>query len=968
MMTYATRTATPERPAGCRISAPVNRCEQEADRAADQAVKGGRIEIALTPGAGVAAPSDGDVPADGGRPLEPTLRSTMDRSFGHDFAAVRVHADAAAAHRQNAAAYTVGQHIVIGATVTAADTAAGRWLYAHEMAHIVQQSGPSARRAVQRVGIGEWFARLFGGGTFGINELKAYLRYLDDHGEIEGERTSDNKAREIVKRWRNGDPDFPEPTLPQKQLMLLEMIDGPTLDEDEHAILELLRGSSDEQVRLLVATAGGEQTLADEFHGSEFVELQAFLATWRAEPQNRPVQSGEIGAGRGQVAIAEITVDQDTPQTVMIRYRDGRREAFRCSTGKGTCAVESGGKGPTRGEMERIDSNWTPNSPSGTGFRVSKRDKPGSHGSIEWWTQFHDRQIALHDYSRVDGTPLSHGCVRLEKAVAKRIYDGALDTKTLGGKGREAATRVVVTGVPKPRLAYGPLVDEWERDFAQGSGPVRDSGDRELREHLRLALGADGAELDRRIKAGVIPRCADSMMSAAGERRHEPPAGVLRCPDRSADCDCREQPAAPQPDEIAGEPGQVLEPAVRGHMERLFGYDFSHVRVHAGDRAAASARGLDALAYSTGQNIVFGPGQYVPGTQGGQRLIAHELAHQVQQTGAARGGVAGGLALEQDAERAAAAVAAGTSPAVRERAPSALPLRQAAPSATAASTLAPPKLPDIVAGTNVVPSHVDAEFNRPNALLTVEKKVLFEQDDSIRPWPSKARFQEFVAKSVQKVAARWSFKHSLVPVGDAPGEPPRVAVRVKLTAVSSGEHLVAKVRYIDKDFEQSSAWVKTATLDQLDVEERSDAPQTPVEHEFGHMLGIHHINCSTDADVCYGKDRTSRADVMGKSSWVSPRDYEHFATILGALTAKLWRVLPGATLPASTAPTTGAWVGGILGGLAGAGLGAAIGSLGGPIGIAIGALVGGLAGIFGGRLAGESLGRSEAEGETPRVP
>jgi len=60
-------------------------------------------------------------------------------------------------------------------------------------------------------------------------------------------------------------------------------------------------------------------------------------------------------------------------------------------------------------------------------------------------------------------------------------------------------------------------------------------------------------------------------------------------------------------------------------------HDFSQVRIHTGAAAAASARALDALAYTVGRDVVFGEGQYAPHSLPGRRLIAHELAHVVQQ-------------------------------------------------------------------------------------------------------------------------------------------------------------------------------------------------------------------------------------------------------------------------------------------------------------------------------------------------
>jgi hypothetical protein len=78
-------------------------------------------------------------------------------------------------------------------------------------------------------------------------------------------------------------------------------------------------------------------------------------------------------------------------------------------------------------------------------------------------------------------------------------------------------------------------------------------------------------------------------------------------------------------------PGQPLDPATRAVMEPRFGHDFSKVRVHTDARAAESAQAVNALAYTVGQDIVFGADQYAPKTTAGQKLLAHELTHVVQQ-------------------------------------------------------------------------------------------------------------------------------------------------------------------------------------------------------------------------------------------------------------------------------------------------------------------------------------------------
>ena len=83
--------------------------------------------------------------------------------------------------------------------------------------------------------------------------------------------------------------------------------------------------------------------------------------------------------------------------------------------------------------------------------------------------------------------------------------------------------------------------------------------------------------------------------------------------------------------EVLRSPGQPLDLATRAFMEPRFRHDFSKVRVHADAKAAESARAVNARAFTIGGDVVFDEGQYAPGTLEGQRLLAHELTHAVQQ-------------------------------------------------------------------------------------------------------------------------------------------------------------------------------------------------------------------------------------------------------------------------------------------------------------------------------------------------
>ncbi len=79
--------------------------------------------------------------------------------------------------------------------------------------------------------------------------------------------------------------------------------------------------------------------------------------------------------------------------------------------------------------------------------------------------------------------------------------------------------------------------------------------------------------------------------------------------------------------------GEPLDKATRSFFEPRLGQDFSHVRLHTDARAAESASAVNALAYTVGNDVVFGASQYAPGTSAGRRLLAHELTHVMQQQG-----------------------------------------------------------------------------------------------------------------------------------------------------------------------------------------------------------------------------------------------------------------------------------------------------------------------------------------------
>lgn len=128
--------------------------------------------------------------------------------------------------------------------------------------------------------------------------------------------------------------------------------------------------------------------------------------------------------------------------------------------------------------------------------------------------------------------------------------------------------------------------------------------------------------------------------------------------------------------DVAGSEGQPLEGSIQRALENLMEADFSDVRIHTGARAARACDAIDAKAFTCGNKIAFNSGEYKPNSAEGQYLLAHELAHDKQQTGGAAISMMpkeGGLQidpdpqLEREADEAAAQALSGERPLVVDR-------------------------------------------------------------------------------------------------------------------------------------------------------------------------------------------------------------------------------------------------------------------------------------------------------------
>jgi hypothetical protein len=147
-----------------------------------------------------------------------------------------------------------------------------------------------------------------------------------------------------------------------------------------------------------------------------------------------------------------------------------------------------------------------------------------------------------------------------------------------------------------------------------------------LRLQPKLTINQPGDQYEQeadRVAAAVVE------MSNRAIPQMAPPA-IQRMPTAGA--------AVPGSEAAVGDPGpgRPLDSNVRTYFEPRFQRDFGEVRIHTGPAAAATARSLGARAYTVGQDVVFGAGEYAPAVPEGRMLLAHELTHVVQQSGGGR--------------------------------------------------------------------------------------------------------------------------------------------------------------------------------------------------------------------------------------------------------------------------------------------------------------------------------------------
>jgi hypothetical protein len=217
----------------------------------------------------------------------------------------------------------------------------------------------------------------------------------------------------------------------------------------------------------------------------------------------------------------------------------------------------------------------------------------------------------------------THPILHLQRAVGNQAVQRTLQTNAEELEARLTGTqsprfghdfskipiRPPSAGAIQTKLAINKPGDEYEQEADRVSEQVMRMPEPKLQR--TCACG------------GECPKCQTEQPSQEEEHLHTKRLGTG---------DWGQTEVPPIVHDVLRSSGQRLDPATRAFMEPRFGLDFNRVRVHTDAKAADSARAVHALAYTVGNDVVFGTGQYAPGSSEGRRLLAHELSHVVQQT------------------------------------------------------------------------------------------------------------------------------------------------------------------------------------------------------------------------------------------------------------------------------------------------------------------------------------------------
>jgi len=632
-----------------RVGEPDDSFEQEADRVAEEVLAGGtkqgwslstiragtRVQRKCACGGsaecedckekeklqrkasgpartGLAPPIVHEVLNSSGRPLDPLTRRFFEPRFRHDLSHVRVYTDARAAESAKAVdalAYTVGNRLVFGAGQFKPESARGRKLLAHELAHTVQQRWPGFpdHSVVRRAPTPGWAGSLAGTLNAGENDIgnirRIPIENLKEGNQQQSPGSTESAAgRAIALVNKKFDPQKPADVLlffhghneglragglgyRDKDVYEIEgQIDAAG---KEQVIGILPQGTQDSAFGGLPAgttpTTCNNSKLTKAFNSDAYVgevlDTLTTLKIWAARPKvGSVIVSGHSGAGE----LINQGLLGGGPGSSLPQNLGTLKEVALFDAINGPCEFVS-------------LQDWLEKTLKKELADLSGKSEPEQHKYLKTSIRFR----SYYETSKKIGVYYSQWNV------------GPLPTKKYPA----------LLGNRKPLRDF---LDDWFQNNASG---LPQTVQVEWKNNYVITYMGKVAHDDDKVNVISAP-------TPGGSTPVTESINVL--PKREAGAN-----ALPGPESGLDAPGLVYD-ALRSSAEPLgehekswakahFRHDFSQVRVHLNTRAAESARSLKSFGYTVGEHIVFDPSRYDPETAGGRKLLAHELAHVLQQ-------------------------------------------------------------------------------------------------------------------------------------------------------------------------------------------------------------------------------------------------------------------------------------------------------------------------------------------------
>ncbi len=617
-----------------------------------------------------------EVISSSGQSLDASIQRAVEERMGDSFGDVQIHTGpqaAKACEDINARAFTVGNHIAFNSGEYDPERPEGQHLLAHELAHVRQQTGAAISMMPQE------------GVELEIDpdpqlerEAEETARRVMEGGELGIQRLADTAVH--VQRapqrtaTRSGSSQRPEHYTVEKGETLREIAEklGVSVEALKAANSDQLHGPEDNPYFYAGATitvpheASASRNTGLWIPDNAFEEvgetvdevgdwIQSLFAT--AEPATDTIDTGQLTSvieaeldnyQNLEVSVGDDTVTVEAAYYIATRDVDSRGREFEGLVAKAGEYADTQFKGTGGGTFTIGRAAQYGKASPGTleDFLQHAVDEGyvTPDGDREWADLSSDeKRSVLQDWvdQKQVGVDCSGFVAHLRTEIRRTV--GAT-VERVANRGATAHHEIVDRVETPADLQPGDVWVSHDTDAGDSSNHVRmvsrivdQSADRVEFEYAESAGGvgpsSDTEEMDADAFAAQF---SDADDVTTGFYRPDYDSDrllpVQRAQAESAATRAGETGVPESVRDVVSSPGQSLDSSIQRTMEERMGDSLGDVRVHTGPRAAAACEAIDARAFTVGNHVAFGAGEYDPESEEGQHVIAHELAHVRQQT------------------------------------------------------------------------------------------------------------------------------------------------------------------------------------------------------------------------------------------------------------------------------------------------------------------------------------------------